>query len=62
MDWGKGNKADIPVSICYRDSWQVQLLVLVLAEDFNLLNICWKCGMAQWKQFRRIVNCVKNTS
>jgi len=54
---GKANKADILVGVCYRPPNQdeeadevfckrlaevSQSLDLVLVEDFNLLDICWK--------------------
>ena len=64
---GKANKADILLEIYYRPSNQdedvdevfyrrlaeiSQSLALVLVEDFNLLDICWKYNTADRKPSR----------
>jgi len=71
---GKANKADILLGVCYRPPKQDeeedevskrlaevwQLLALVLVEDFNLSDICWKYNTADRKQSRRFLECVED--
>jgi len=62
---GKANKADILLGVCCRPPYQdeeadeafykrlaevSQSLNLVLKEDFNLPDICWKYNTAERKQ------------
>jgi len=69
---GKANKADNLLGVCYRPPNQdeevdeifckrmseiSQSLALVLVEDFNLLDICWKYNTAERKQSRSFLGC-----
>jgi len=71
---GKANKADVLLGVCYRPSSQdeevdevfckglaevSQLLALVLVENFNLPDACWKSNPAERKQSRRFLECVE---
>ncbi|KAK4814759.1 hypothetical protein QYF61_026736 [Mycteria americana] len=68
--WGKANKADIVVGVCYRppnqdeetdELFYKQLgeasrsLALVLVGDFNLPDVCWKYNTEERKQSRRFL-------
>ncbi|KAK4828011.1 LOW QUALITY PROTEIN: hypothetical protein QYF61_022788 [Mycteria americana] len=70
---GKANKADIMVEVCYKPPNQdeeadelfykhlgevLQLLALVLVEDFNLTDVCWQYNRAERKQPRWFLECV----
>jgi len=72
---GKANKADVLLGVCCRTPNQdeelggvfykrlaevSQLLALVLMEDFNLPDICWKYNTAERKQSRRFLECVED--
>ena len=72
---GKSNKADILLGVCYRPPNQDEevdktfykhltevskFLALVLMEDFNLLDICWKCNTADRKQSSMFLECVED--
>ncbi|XP_052629063.1 uncharacterized protein LOC128134875 [Harpia harpyja] len=72
---GKANKADIVLGVCYRppnageetdESFYKRLAVvsqsraLVLVEDFNFPDICWKYNTAESKQSRRFLECVED--
>jgi len=72
---GKAKKADDLLGVCYRPPNQdeevdevfykrlaedSELLALVLMEDFNLPDICWKYNTAERKQSRRFLECVED--
>jgi len=72
---GKGKKKDILLGVCYKTHNQdeeadevfykklaevSQSLALVLVGDFDLLDICWKCNTAEWKQSRRFLERVED--
>lgn len=72
---GKANKADILVGVCYRppnqddedDEFFYKQLAdvskspaLVLAGDFNLLDVCWELHMAEKRQSRRFLECIED--
>ncbi|GAB0180245.1 hypothetical protein GRJ2_000489800 [Grus japonensis] len=72
---GKTNKADIMVGVCYRPPNQDEEAdeifykqlgevsrspALVLVEDFNLPDICWKYNTAERKQSRRFLQFVED--
>ena len=73
-DEGESQQGTHPARVCYRPPNQdeevdevfykslaevSQSLALVLMEDFNLLDICWKYNTAERKQSRRFVECVE---
>jgi len=74
---GKANKAYIMVGVCYRPPSQdekadgmfykqlgevSQSLALVLAGDFNLPDVCWKCHRAERKPSRKFLECVEDNT
>ena len=71
---GEGQKADITVGVCYRPPNQdeeageifykqlgeaLESLALVLIEDFNLPDVCWKYNTADRKQSTKFLECVE---
>ncbi|TRZ07523.1 hypothetical protein HGM15179_019577, partial [Zosterops borbonicus] len=70
---GRGGTGDVIVWVCYRPPDQEgrvdealyrqigaasHLQALVLMEDFNHLDVCWRENMAGHKQFRKFLKCV----